>query len=61
MRISPLRIPGRTRVPLFMLNLIRCGLIAAIVALPPTAGCRGFFKGKIAVASVSLQAGPARG
>jgi hypothetical protein len=42
-------------MPVFALNLIRCALVAAIVALPPTAGCRGFFKGKIGVAVVSLQ------
>jgi len=44
MRISLCRLPDVRVMPLVMMNLIRCALVAAIVALPPTAGCARWFR-----------------
>lgn len=41
-------------MPLVIVNLIRCALVAAIVALPPTAGCRNWYKATLSVATTAL-------
>lgn len=35
-------------------NIIRCVLVFAIAALPPTAGCRNFWKRDLIMASVFM-------
>jgi hypothetical protein len=42
-------------------NLIRCGIAIAIVALPPAAGCRNFWKADTAIAAKSAQTSLAHG